>query len=335
MVPVLIWRVLGMAEMEFLPIDDFVEYWSASQLLLAGKNPYSASELMALQKSIGYTKDVPVIMYNPPWTLAFVLPMGLFSYAISRLLWILISLGLIFLVSHWMWDYYHGPKQNRWVGLAISISFFPTIHTLREGQISPLILLGILGFLWFESRKKSWLAGVSTIFIAIKPHLLLIYWFSLLYWTIRRKDLGFVLGGLLGTAVCIGIPLLFDHNLINNYLAVLAQNPPTQFIPMTLGGLIRSQLGYSSKWPLYIPVITGTLWLIIHLRRNENYWEWGRQLPLLLTVSVTCATFGWMHDLIVLIPVLMYWGACSFLHKATPMLVLSSILYLFINTSLE
>ena len=43
------------------PIDDFAEYWAAARLHLTGGNPYSPKQMMAMQKSIGWQHDMPVI----------------------------------------------------------------------------------------------------------------------------------------------------------------------------------------------------------------------------------------------------------------------------------
>ena len=46
----LILKAISLTRHLTAPVDDFVEYWSASRLLLAGKNPYSTEELRVLQE---------------------------------------------------------------------------------------------------------------------------------------------------------------------------------------------------------------------------------------------------------------------------------------------
>ena len=61
------------------PPDDYVEYWAAGRLNLEGANPYSKATLLPLQQSAGRelaTVDDAVMMWNPPWTLSFVMPLG-------------------------------------------------------------------------------------------------------------------------------------------------------------------------------------------------------------------------------------------------------------------
>ena len=41
----LFWKVSFVAGQMNAPVDDFIEYWSASRLLLSGKNPYYTEEV--------------------------------------------------------------------------------------------------------------------------------------------------------------------------------------------------------------------------------------------------------------------------------------------------
>jgi len=61
-------------------LPDFIEYWAAGRAILSGNNPYSADQLLSLQKSAGWTKADPLMMYNPPWTFFFTLPFCLDHY---------------------------------------------------------------------------------------------------------------------------------------------------------------------------------------------------------------------------------------------------------------
>lgn len=60
-------------------VNDFVEYWAAAHLLWTTNNPYAPDQLFALQRTVGWAKEVPLLMWNPPWTLSFILPFGLLT----------------------------------------------------------------------------------------------------------------------------------------------------------------------------------------------------------------------------------------------------------------
>src|SRR5258707_7696020 len=68
--------------------SDFVEYWAAARLNLAGQNPYAGSAVWAVQHDLGFQFQGPVMMYNPPWGLAIALPFGLLPYRVALMLWL-------------------------------------------------------------------------------------------------------------------------------------------------------------------------------------------------------------------------------------------------------
>jgi hypothetical protein len=74
-------------------VDDFIEYWSASRLLLAGENPYSNDELTLLQRSFTGSETL-LIMWSLPWALSLLLPLGLLEYSASRWLWLILKPGV-------------------------------------------------------------------------------------------------------------------------------------------------------------------------------------------------------------------------------------------------
>jgi len=81
---------------DFFP-GDFLEYWASARLLLDGKNPYSPEEQLTLQRSVISNTQQPLMMWNPPWTLFFIMPFGLLSFFLAHALWsILIFVCLLF-----------------------------------------------------------------------------------------------------------------------------------------------------------------------------------------------------------------------------------------------
>ena len=89
-----IWKLLSTpALLANMPVDDFVQYWSAGRLQLQGRNPYSPELLLQVQRAAGRTGDRPLMMWNPPWTLFFVMPFAAVSHPVARLLWLLLALS--------------------------------------------------------------------------------------------------------------------------------------------------------------------------------------------------------------------------------------------------
>src|SRR5260370_32694991 len=121
---------------------------------------------------------------SPPWTVTVVIALGLLEAGLGQLLWLLRHLGVIVFCADWAWRYYQGPATYRWLAWALAFTFVPTFIVLRAGQIGPLILLGIVGFLHYERKGQLFLAGAACVLIAIKPHLLFLFWIALVLWAV-------------------------------------------------------------------------------------------------------------------------------------------------------
>ncbi len=128
------------------PVDDFVEYWSASRLLLTHRNPYSSEEMLSIQRTAGWLESEPLMMWNPPWSLTLLIPFGFLKYSLGRLVWLLLNLGLIVVASDCLWRIYGGALRLRLVAWLLGFSFLPSLVALSIGQISPIVLVGITGF---------------------------------------------------------------------------------------------------------------------------------------------------------------------------------------------
>jgi len=288
-----------------LPADDFVEYWAAARLNLTGGNPYSPGELLPLQRAAGLSGDEPVVMWNPPWTLALVMPFAIASYPIERVVWLLLNLGLLLASVTWIWWYYDGPRAQRWVALLVLATYLPVLFVLRMGQIAPLMLVGILGFLHFEGRQRWYMAGAFAALVAIKPHLIYLFWIALLLWTIDRRAWKVLLGTLAALAVGTAVAWRVNPNVINQYITAATRYPPSDWATPTIGGGLRLAFGYGHFWLQFLPLLAGALWFLWYWRRQRRAWRWAEEMPLLLVVSLATTPYGWEYDQVVsLLPIL-------------------------------
>ena len=145
------------------PANDFAFYWTAAKLVLDGKNPYSPRETSDLQNRLSFPGKGRLVMLNPPWALPLVAPFGLVSFATGKSAWLLIGLALIFIAVHWLWDLY-GGVENRWIGWLVAATFLPVAIVLAIGQMGPLILFGLAGYLRFESERSSPISPSTALF---------------------------------------------------------------------------------------------------------------------------------------------------------------------------
>lgn len=318
-------------EGEVLGIDDFAEYWAAGRLNLQARNPYDSDQLHALQVSAGLPEDDPaIIMWNPPWTLTFVMPFGLPGYALGRLIWLLFHLGVVIACADLLWREFGGSVELRWLAWLVALSFCPTLISLKSGQISPMILLGLTGFLCCQRRGHDFAAGVCMILATIKPHLVYLVWVALLLWAIERRRGRVLLGITIAALVSVGIPLLFNPDVIQQYRKATSEQPPTDWVATTFGSLLRLWLGEGKVGLIFLPTVLGLLWFVPYWFRTYRAWNWHEQLPLLLLVSTSTAAYGWLGDQVILVMALM--AMAAWLERSPRRLIVSAMaIYALLN----
>ncbi len=277
------------------PID-FVEYWAAGRLNVSGANPYDPEQLFSLQLSWGRQEYGPLMMWTPPWTLVAVMPFGLLEYAWSRTFWFLFQLGIVFACVSWIWRFYAGPRQWIWVAWLVGFSFGPVLHVLRGGQITPLLLLGVVWFLHFQKRQKGWLAGASLALVTVKPQLLYLFCIVLLLWALDRRQWSVLGGGAIALLVATALSSITNPALVSQYIYAVSSFPPVGWMTTTIGSVLRVQMGYDKFWLQLIAPILGMGWLLFYWQRNRLEWQWSEQMPLLVAVSVVTAIHAWMFD---------------------------------------
>jgi len=300
---VLILKSRDLAERGVLRVDDFVAYWSAARLQLGGTNPYSDDQLSALHKSAGWTHPAPLKMYNPPWTFYVVLPFGLFSYPLARLLWLFLSVSSIVLAVDWAYGRDGSVPTSRRVSWGLAALFVPALMAVQIGQTSPLLLLGVVGFLACERRQKWLRAGVMLSLLAMKPHLFYLFWLALACWTINRRRWAVIAGGVLSLLASSAIALLFNSAVMTQYLEMIRdQAPPLFWLTPTLGTFIRGKLGQTQVWLQFVPMVGGAAWFFHYWKTRQLTWEWSREMPILVLVSMATTSYAWLFDQVVLLP---------------------------------
>jgi hypothetical protein len=296
------------------PPDDFVEYWAAAKLTLAGKNPYDPDLLLPIEQSAGRETDKAVMMWNPPWSLAVVLPLGLIPAREAQLLWLAVNLLAIGYCGDRLWLLFGASRERRWIGWMIVLTALPTAFALQSGQIGPILLLGAVLFLECQKRGWQYCAGAATVLLAIKPHLAYLIWLATLTDALARGRWRVLVGGTIGGIVCTLIAFAFDSLIIHQYADALGNRPPAEWACPTIGAILRVVFGLEYFRLQFVPVAMGLIWYVWHYRRfarasateNKN-WDWCEQLPLLLLVSFVTAPYGaWPFDMVLLLPAAMW-----------------------------
>jgi hypothetical protein len=303
LVALLVWQFARlMANPAVMPPDDFVEYWAAGRLNAGGENPYDPDKLLPLERAAGRDTDEAIMMWNPPWTLPLVMPFGLLDARVSQLLWLALSMTGIIYCADWTWRYYGGSARQRWLAWMLGLTFLPTLLVLQSGQIGPLLLLGVVGFLHFERRGQGWLAGAATVLIAIKPHLAYLFWAALLLWSLDRRRWSILVGSGSAGLIALAIAVAFNPAVVNQYHDAMGHHPPEQWISPTLGAFLRLLFSEEKFWLQFLPTLAGLAWFVPYWFTHRRNWDWAEQMPQLLLVSFATASYGaWPFDLVVLL----------------------------------
>jgi hypothetical protein len=289
-------------------INDFIAYWAAARLLLTNGNAFLPAEQLEMQRSAGWTGSTALLMYYPPWTLSVFLPFGYFDYDTAQTLWFLQNSVFIFLGALLLWRLYSNSPTPSRVGWAALLTFAPIYFALLMGQVGPLVLVGLIGFL-LAARKQAWFwAGAWLALASIKPHLLTLLWISASLWVLWERQWRLGAGFVSIFAIMVIAPTLWDRQIYATYLSVISDRRvvlPIDWANPTIGTAANVFLGGNFGWLRWLPTIAGVLWLLRYWQKNSKTWDWSVELPLVILVSVVTTPYAWTFDYVILLPALM------------------------------
>jgi len=273
--------------------NDFVEYWAAGKLFAARANPYSGPEILAIEKSRGFTPGDPLIMLNPPWIMPLVAPLGFLPAIPALVLWIVACAGCI-AASVALLEL---PVKNR--GLAFL--FAPVLGTFMMEQSSPFLLLGLSLFLRLE-RRRPFLAGASLALMAIKPHLFLVFWIALAGDCLYRRRWAIAAGLAASLTSVSGLATLVVPGIWRDYRDVVRASTLDKNAYPTLPSLLREAIDVHRVWIALVPSFLAVVWGAAYFWRRRAVWNWRREgMPVLLATVLT-SPYGWISDQVVLLP---------------------------------
>jgi glycosyl transferase family 87 len=293
---------LAMANIQW-PFEDFAEYWAAGRLNAVGTNPYDPAAMLREQARIGWTESSPVMMYNPPWTLALAMPMGAVDFRLGRSIWLPLQLFLTLWCVSRLWILYGGAAERTPRAWYLALLWSPTLIALRFGQLSPVILLGLVGFLWSVERRRDFTAGAFLALTAVKPQLVALVWVPFILWVLADRKWKV----LAGTAACgiasIVTAVSTNPRVFAQYFDLMASAPPTlSFESPNIATVLRVLLRTEGSWPQYVPTFLGAVLVTAMWYRRREGWEWRRQMPGLVLISCLLTSYGgWAFDLVVLL----------------------------------
>ncbi len=290
----------------YLPADDFFHFWAGGYQNLHGKNPFDPAAIELLRVKQGFLPNsawIPIVL-NPPWVVALLMPLGLLNYPLSRVIWLLLSTTFILTSAVILWGIYSGTPKQRWLIILVAFIFAPTISVLEKGQNTPLVLLGLSGFLYFATaRRNDWMAGICLYMVTIKPQVMVLFWLALLFWVIQQRRWRILISAGITIFISTSVAMIFNMQLLQQYLVMLRTYRISDLATPTIGAYLRFfWLGVDKFWLQFIPPLIGVCWFIYYWVKNKAAWSWLDKLPLLLLVSLVTAPYTYTYDQVILLP---------------------------------
>ncbi len=149
---------------------DFVSFYVGSSLALEGRFAvlYDRDVQFGRQKEVAPTKDQLVPYVRPPFYLAALAPLSLFSLHTSFWLWI-VGHSLL-LIACWVWaGRRFGPDA-----LIFGALYLPTALGIASGQDCVVMLAVGIGFYHLADQQRDFPAGAVLALGLLKFHLLLL-----------------------------------------------------------------------------------------------------------------------------------------------------------------
>jgi hypothetical protein len=295
-----------------IPGSDFSFYWTAAHQLLAGHNPYV------------FPPGRPFIMFAPPWVFPVLLGVGALPLKAAESVWSVVLILALATCMSWLWQLYAPGRNGLWAAL-LTCTFSPVFVTFLLGQTTPLVLLGSAGFLRYES-KRPYLAGCFLFLVALKPQIAFLLWPALLLCALLQHRWKPLAGFFAALSAASLLAFVVRATVFQEYWNMLRARQVAFYDTPTIGTFLRHASGFA--WMQYLPVLAAILWLIMRWKTTQP-WDWKRELPTLLAVSLATAPYAWYSDELILIPAVFY-GA-TMLSRSLGRILAAAAIYLSIS----
>jgi hypothetical protein len=282
---------------------DFVEYWASAQQLVHHANPYDDGPILRIERTVGYPPGIPaLVMGNTPSALPLVYPLGFVGAQTGEIIWFTMLLAC-FIGSVRMVRAMHGNPKNKLH--YFGYGFAPALACLAGGQVSILILFGLVLFLKLH-RSRPFLAGASLWFCALKPQLFVPFGLVLLAWVVTVKCYRILAGAASALLLSTAIAYRLDPLAWTEYRRMMTASR-YDLIPIPcISIMLRRSLSPNTMWLQYLPAALGCVWAIVYFYRHRADWDWiAHGSPLVLS-SVMVAPYTWLIDQAILIPALLH-----------------------------
>ncbi|MCI0561178.1 MAG: DUF2029 domain-containing protein [Nitrososphaera sp.] len=293
-----LWKL---ASVTVLGKGDFIGYWSAVYLLHEGHNPYDPAGMMEIQQTLIHSGlDFVVMAWNPPTLFVFILPLAWLPFIAAKATWLIVNVAILLVIIFMLAHLYLPHGGRAFLGFCLIVILFPqALVAIIMGQVTFLVLLGVVSSMMLIRKEQWFWAGASLILTTVKPHMaLLAVPYLLLYMSYRRKWRGW-LGLLSAAAICLITLFWFRPLWAIDFMSIFAIAPVNWATP-TIGGLL-SFLRLTEAMRYMVVLLLPLAWVLARQQTNVSV-ETAVALLTILTVPTTF--YGWSYDQsILLIPI--------------------------------
>jgi len=285
---------------------DFLVYWAATRLLATGANPYDPVSLRTLEHETRpeRTQDQGqgFASWNPPWLLVVLLPFGLLPFDLAVRAWILCHIGLIWAASVLVWRLLAEPSDKRGMQIVLFASLWsgPSLVALLTGQISSLLLIGLVLGVWWLHAGRDRLAGAALFLTTLKPHVTYFVLLLIVLLVIRHRRWQVFLGMITAGLLSLTILWMIFPGWMPAYFSLMSAHRSLifQYHTSTIGSLAYA------LWKTNLFRFAGILPLLFAfpVLRLASSRDWLPAMNVALLTSVPLAVYGFNFDQVVLLP---------------------------------
>lgn len=292
--------------------SDFIQYWSAFKLLLAGANPYDVNSMFEIQRELKPAIEKPIMMWNPPWLPLILSPILWLPFQQAAYFWLFVNICLLGITALLIRRTF-APSCSI-VPFAVVTAFFsPCWESLAWGQVSILLTFALTGFLCSVEKNRDVLGGVCLALLSVKPHLFIVMTPLVVFWVCYQRRwlvvVGFVFSIL---ALSIASEQLGDslNDWFNSFFLPADDrlDSVASWHSAVLADAIRYFVAGEFVWLRAVFTVVAFGAAAVYFSKKERCGELVSLLPPVLPLTFIFAPYGWYYDqsVLLLIPLLLY-----------------------------
>ena len=294
---------------------DFIQYWSAANLLKLNQNPYSFQDVHKFQSviSLGFA-DIykPIMFWGPFPGLVILYPISLFDFSTIRDIWSLvgfIGIGVAVYLAIRLTSFNLTLSIiDRFFFITIFLLFISTFNPIYSGYIwgnisifSPLIF-SIYLFAGYKFTRYSFLSGFFLALLIFKPHIFYLLFIDFVYTNYKSKKWLHILCFLFSIFSLSLIAISINHQIGFFYFDAISNGPENIWRTASLTTYLKSFINIGIKNTNYLFILLGILFWVTYIRKNfYRNSSIRRDAYLILPSTLLFAPYIWDHDYCILI----------------------------------